>query len=508
MQSHELPTLVRDVWVTGPAHLDMLLAQLSDPASTQVASLSSFLAPEAYSPMPSLIDATRELFHSGTLREVWRAKAATEPAVEYIAAVAHKAAKEHTRHLILVTGVPGSGKTLVGMRAVHAHYLDDLAVERNGERPGVPALFLSGNQPLVQVLQHVLSGAGGGGQTFVRHIKSYLDRYIPRPERVPAEHLLVFDEAQRAFTPDKVRSIHQDWSDGVVASEPEMFTRICERMPEWSVLVGLIGTGQEIYSGEEGGLSQWRDALENSSASSTWTVHAPAAVGETFAGSTVKCNWVPALNLDTELRFHSSSRWHAVVAEMLGEQQQAGKVREKLNDAQAEGLGSLRLWLTRDLDVAKRYMHERYAEDQRARYGMLASSRDKLLETYGVPNAFPQYSRIRVGAWFADGEDSLHSCRHLRSCVTEFQSQGLELDMTLLAWGNDFVREGGRWSSKKARSFQKGAVEIKNAHQLRENSYRVLLTRGRDGTVVFMPPERELDETWEFLRAAGFSELH
>ncbi len=503
------PTVHRDgVWICAPGNLDELVAQVTGDSDGRVVSLEEFLAEDAFRPLPTLVQAARQLFFNGTVTEVWRAKAATEPAVEYISRIAHLAAQTRTRHLVLVTGTPGAGKTLVGMRAVHAHHLDDLAAPRRGTGKSSPALFLSGNQPLVEVLQYVLRGAGGDGKTFVRHIKGYLNTYVPRPDRVPPEHLLVFDEAQRAFSPDKVREIHKDWPDELINSEPSLFIRLCERIPDWCVLVGLIGSGQEIYLGEEGGLAQWRTALESSGVSGAWTVHAPAKVQEVFEGSKIGTSWAPELHLDTQLRFHTATGWHKVVEKLVGAHGiAAGVVREGLDEVYFEGQHAFRIWLTRDLKVAKEYLHERYADAPEARYGLLASSRDKVLSGFEVPNKFPQYSRIRVGKWFADGGGELGSCRHLATCVTEFQSQGLELDMTLLAWGSDFIRENGAWTSRLSRKFAKGGVSARNPHALRANSYRVLLTRGRDGTVIYVPEHKLLDETWAFLRDCGFADL-
>ena len=183
---------------------------------------------------------------------------------------------------------------------MHARYLDDLAVARKGEKPTTPAVFLSGNGPLVQVLQYELARAGGNGRTFVRGVKDYVRRYSRRPELVPPEHVLVFDEAQRAFDAAMV-SLHHDAPDAV--SEPEHFIEFAERIPDWCVVVGLIGGGQEIHVGEEGGLVQWRRAVERSKRAGEWTVHAPLAVADTFDGSTVAFDLQPSLNLDTELRF-------------------------------------------------------------------------------------------------------------------------------------------------------------------------------------------------------------
>jgi hypothetical protein len=510
MQATDRPQWRDDVWVTGPKWLDTLVRELSADSTAQPPATEAFLSAEAYCPLPSLVQAARELFDSGDVREVWKARAVTDPAVNAIAAIAHEAARTRTRHLILVTGVPGSGKTLVGMRAVHAHFLDDLAVPRANGKPAAPALFLSGNGPLVQVLQYVLRGAGGGGRTFVRHIKDYLDSYVPRTEKEPPEHLLVFDEAQRAFTPDKVRELHKNWPKQLVKSEPQHFVDLSERMPEWSVLVGLIGSGQEIHLGEEGGLAQWRHAVENCREPARWTVHAPALIEELFAGSGVATRWNLALNLDTELRFHAAAELHEPVADLLAAPLRATvepTVAEPAHPSRGYDVTGLRLWATRDLDRAKRYLSDRYAEQPDARYGLLASSRDKLVQTFGVDNSWQATQAVRLGPWFTDGDESSRSCRRLETCVTEFGAQGLELDMALLAWGSDLVRENGRWNNSRARRYKPGDVELKDPYQLRINAYRVLLTRGRDGTVVFVPPVQELEETWAYLLANGFREL-
>lgn len=504
------PRKIGPIWVSGPDHLATLVKTLTDDALEGPPDAARFLDEASYRPLPGLVQAARELFFSGDVREVWRARAATDPAVEAIARIAHEAARSRSRHLILVSGVPGSGKTLVGMRAVHAHYIDDLAVPRSGLRPTAPGLYLSGNGPLVEVLQYVLRGAGGGGRTFVRHIKDYLDMYVPRPARIPGEHLLVFDEAQRAFTADRVRGLHKSWPPGRAASEPRHFIDICERIPEWSVLVGLIGSGQEIHSGEEGGLIQWRHALEESADPSRWTVHVSALLEDTFAGGVIRTQWDMRLNLDTELRFHSAARLHELIQALFDEGSSSSwelHVADKVRSGEGHHDAGIKLYLTRDLGRARQYLHERYAENPDARYGLLASSRDRLLADLGVPNRFQDTKRVRLGPWYADDHDSPRSCRRLDQCVTEFGAQGLELDMALLAWGSDFIRKNGRWTDEHARKYRAGDVKVLDPLRLRLNAYRVLLTRGRDGTIVFVPPVHELDETWDHLRSHGFTEL-
>lgn len=497
------------VWIVGPEGLDGLLRDLSRGVVAPALARADFLDADNYSPLPTLVEAARELFHNGEVREIWRARAHTDPAVDSIAKIAHEAARTRTRHLVLVTGVPGAGKTLVGMRAVHAHHLDDLAVARKGRKPTAPGLYLTGNGPLAEVLQYELRPAGGGGRTFVRHIKSYLDAFGGRPERVPPEHLLVFDEAQRAFDADRVADVHKDWPAARIASEPELFLRLCERMPEWAVLVGLIGGGQEIHIGEERGLVQWREALARAPAEHQWIVHGPADLEPLFAGGRGGFRWDSALHLDTEIRFHLATDLHSFVTRVLdGDAAGASPLGESLWRPRGRAEDGLRLWVTRSLTAARAYLRERFGGEPERRFGMLASSKDKLLPRYGVDNSFQTTKRLKPGPWFTDGDGSLESCRHLRTVATEFDAQGLELDMALLCWGSDLIREDGAWSNARAARYKKrGRARVVDPFQMRLNAYRVLLTRGREGTVVFVPPDPLLDETYEYLLACGMRAL-
>jgi hypothetical protein len=494
---------ISNVHIAGPDALDALVAQLTTQAAGVSIDRASFLEDEAYCPIPTLVEAARELFESGQLRTIHRARAATAPAVEAISNIAHHAAATSSRHLVLLTGVPGAGKTLVGLQSVHARYLDDLAVPRANGTPTTPAVFLSGNGPLVQVLQYELKRAGGDGKTFVRGVKDYVKRYSRRQDLVPPEHVLVFDEAQRAFDAAKVALTHKEDS-ATAKSEPEHFIEFAERIPGWCVVIGLIGSGQEIHVGEEGGLVQWRWAVERSQRSPEWTVHAPLAVEDVFDGSSVHFALQPSLNLDTELRFHAARHLHRFVAALLGGESPT-VLAPMAQELESEGYT---LRLTRDLAVAKAYLRERYGENPNARFGMIASSKDRDLEAFGVPNDFQATKTVKIGPWYADAEDEPRrlSCRRLETCVTEFGAQGLELDAALLAWGTDLTFAGGAWSNANARGYQQRRL-VRDAMQLRVNAYRVLLTRGRDGCVVFVPPLRSLDETFEYLKVAGFLAL-
>lgn len=486
------------VFVVGPNALDDLIGRIAADRTGPFVDRMKFLSASAYRPLPTLVEAARELFHSGTLRKIQRAQAATEPAVDEISRIIHQAALTKSRHLVLLTGVPGSGKTLVGLQTVHARYLRDLTVERDGGTPTIPAVFLSGNGPLVEVLQHELTKDGADGKTFVRNVRDYVKRYSSRRSLVPPEHVLVFDEAQRAFDAAAVARQHGGEPD---KSEPEHFVEFAERIPEWCVVIGLIGTGQEIHVGEEAGLGQWRSAVERPEAKD-WTIHAPPSVAEVFDGCAVPLDQKPALNLDAELRFHAARDLHRFVAGLL-DGESPDVLAPTAQQLEADGF---HFRITRSLDIAKDYLRERYAEDLDARYGLLASSKDKDLVRFGVLNDFQSTKRVRFGPWYSDaeGDPSGRSCRRFDTCVTEFGAQGLELDASLLAWGTDFVRTGGKWSNANARGYKlKGSV--RDPFQLRVNAYRVLLTRGRDSVVAFVPQLASLDETNSHLLAAGFT---
>ena len=493
-----------DVHIAGPDAVDTLVDQLSARATTgHVISRERFLDESAYCPLPTLIQAARELFDSRELRRIHRAHAATAPAVDAVSGIIHHAASTGSRHLVLVTGVPGAGKTLVGLQTVHARFLDDLVVPRANGKSSVPAVFLSGNGPLVEVLQYEFRSSGGGGKTFVRGVKDYVKTYSRKPGLVPPEHVLVFDEAQRAFDAEMVAAKHPE-HEGPARSEPEHFIEFAGRIPDWCVVMGLIGTGQEIHVGEEGGLQQWRHAVEGAEKHSEWTVHAPLSVADTFEGSAVPLRVHPSLNLDTSLRQHQATDLHAFVRRML-EAAPAASLRAQA--AALEGVG-FNFRLTRSLDDAKAYVRERYADNRDARFGVLASSRDKSLAAFGVMNDFQSTKRVRVGPWYGDAEDAYvsRSCRLMQECATEFAAQGLELDAALLAWGTDLVLEGGSWSNARASRYQRADL-VKDPMQLRLNAYRVLLTRGRDASVLFVPPLDCLDETWKYFVDVGMCQF-
>lgn len=491
-----------NITICSPDRFDKWVSELSK-QNNCVMAVNDFLDDEAYQPLPSLIKAARDLFVQSPLPRIKTASAATDPCIDSIKNVILSASRLNRRKLILVTGVPGSGKTLVGLRIAHEKYLDDIAKERKGKPTRSPAVFLSGNGPLVEVLQYELKRTGGDGKAFVRDVKSYVNRYSNKPNLIPSEHVLIYDEAQRAWDAKRVSEKHKHPTT-IFKSEPEHFIEFAERIPGWSTIIALIGSGQEIHIGEEGGVSQWSEAINHSSQKNNWDVSGPNSLSDLFEG----INYHPDdnLTLDVSLRSHLSLRVHDFVGSLISNPISPENI---LNDIHKEvEKDGFAFRITRDLLEAKSYMQNRYADNPDARFGLIASSRDKILNQFGVMNDWQNTKNIRVGPWYSDseGQDNSKSCRLMKECVTEFSCQGLELDGAILCWGSDFILKNRNWDISLMRKYKNGS-DIRDPWALRSNAYRVLLTRARDVTVIFLPPDNILDETYDYLINAGFKKI-
>jgi hypothetical protein len=427
-----------------------------------------------YAPLPSLVGAAKRIFRDQDLPAIKRAESAGIPQLlAWLHRLARDAERSGERHLVLITGVPGSGKTLVGLQFVYEHGYAD---ERS-------AVLYSGNDPLVQVLQHVL-----GSSVFVRRWHDF-DLQAGARGRLPTHHVLVFDEAQRAW--DRARMQERK---RLGFSEPDLVVEVAARIPNWSLVIGLIGEGQEIHLGEEAGLGQWADAVRHAPA--TVRVHTPAHLAAIFEGCDVEVN--EQLSLTTTLRTHRaehSAQWASAVLE--GAHAKAADLAAELDRMSYE------LYVTTDLLQAKRYVLDRYDLATEKTFGLLASSKARNLRALGVDNEFQATQRLRIGPWFADPSTSPFSCRQMTAPVTEFQCQGLELDMPILCWGDDLGWDHG-WTSRRI------TRAARDSHQLRLNSYRVLTTRGRDGLIVWVPPNLargDSESVLEALQSAGMRRL-
>ncbi len=456
--------------------------------------LGRFLAADACQPSPSLVRAVRSYFSQHALPRIKRIDEVTQKTVDRVVAEIRNTHASRTRKLLLVSGVPGAGKTYVGLQIAHERFLDDLAEPTaSGETPTAPAVFLSGNGPLVEVLQYELKGAGGEGRVFVRGVKDFVKKYSKKRSGPPPHHVLIFDEAQRAWDAERVRLKHDDSNAG---SEPEAFVSFAERVPGWCVVIGLIGGGQEIHVGEEGGIGMWADAVAKSEAA--WEVTGPKQFQEVFEAKGVAYTASDDLHLGKSVRFHFAARLSEWATGVVSEKPDVAQLATIAKELATKGY---QLRVTRTLRAAKEFLWKKYADLPDARFGLLHSSRDKR-----ISDVIDLGRRRRfgwVGPWYADPEDSPESCRRLIQPISEFEAQGLELDHTLLIWGTDFMQKARSWDDSSARQYRSKSG-VRDPLQLRRNAYRVLLTRGREGLVICLPQFlNELDETFEFFVAAG-----
>jgi len=455
---------------------DALEHTLADAPTGDRLTLEEWLDGE-YAPLPSLVVAARTIFKHEPLPRIRRAySSGAEDAVSYLRKVAVSAARDGGMHLALVSGVPGAGKTLVGLRFVYETHFGTTASQE--------AVFLSGNGPLVKVLQHTLSKDGLQGRVFVRDVHAFLKSYGGGSSKSPHEHMWVYDEAQRAWDVEKVREKRPSGF-----SEPEDFLRVGEKLGGWALMVGLIGEGQEIHVGEESGLAQWNRAISDVAA--PWTVHCPSRIAGMFA-SAADVKLEESLDLSVTLRSHKADELHDWVSALLaGDLTTACSIAERLKN---EAFAPL---VTRDSSAAFTYAEMRYADAPEARFGMMMSSQRKWSEAFGFTDDF----YLNPGPWFGDGDESAFSCRRLNKAVTEFQCQGLELDLPIIGWGGDLLWDDG-W--KVPTGVRK---RLRHPDQITKNVYRVLLTRGRDGFVVFVPNRADLNGVLDALLAAGCDRL-
>ena len=430
-----------------------------------------------YKPLPSLVAAARDIFNHQPLPQIRRAQSAGIPeTINDLLRIADIARDRHEHHLALVTGVPGAGKTLVGLQFVYNDHFGDTGAHRT-------SVFLSGNGPLVKVLQHALRSS-----VFVQDVHGFLIDYGGTGRRTPDESIFIFDEAQRAWDFERVNE-----KRGTAFSEPEDFLRIGERKP-WALMIGLIGEGQEIHIGEESGLPQWNAALGKMK--NGWVVHCAGKVKDIFKLAR-DVQVTETLNLTISLRTHLALHLQEWVALLLeGKIAQAGQTAPKI---QAEGF---QIYQTSQLEHAKQYVKTRYRGEIDKRYGLLASSKARNLAPYGVQNGYQFTKNMREGPWYNDAPDSRFSCCQLNDVATEFACQGLELDFPIVCWGDDLVWDTYKWVSPPA-----PRSSARNPHLLRLNSYRVLLTRGRDGILLFVPPTDQMRKTRQILTEAGVKEL-
>lgn len=458
---------VDDVKILSGDNLHLLLLDL---VKDRFMNIDNWFESE-YAPLPSLIQSAQLLFKEKQFPQIKKASSAGIPlTLAKLEQIAKQSEVENSHHLALITGVPGAGKTLVGLQFVFETHLQNEKQK---------AVFLSGNGPLVQVLQFSL-----GNYNFVQSVHGFLKQYA-HSSQIPSENVIIYDEAQRAWDADKVTNSHRESTN----AEPTDFINIANKK-SYCLLIGLIGEGQEIHLGEESGIELWSNALIEST--TKWTVHCPEKLKSNFAKQELEV--VEEFNLTTSLRTHQALTLQGWVESLLNDKVSLS------NQAMANLFKEdYPIYVTRDLELAKSHVINKYCDEPAKTFGLIASSKSKILPKYGIKNDYNSTKSLVVSQYYVDDKHASY-CRNLNSVVTEFACQGLELDMPILAWDADWVYNNG-WKDMAPNK------SAKNSKKLRKNSYRVLLTRGRDGLIIYVPKENSLDNTYQVLLDAGCKTL-
>lgn len=488
-----------------------------------------------YSPTPTIIEAAQALYEGNEVEDISRSEAGLTNIAETTDCINQIVAysKEHSRKSIcFVTGVPGAGKTLVGL---------NLASQRRGEpdNDDEVAVFLSGNGPLIQVLQTSLvedqlrrnkeerdRQAPDGGpalpkktkgkvqaevKTFVQGVHLFREELF-RSDEPPAEHIAIFDEAQRAWDEAQLSyKMKTRWRNKqeVHKSEPECLIEYMDRHEDWAVMVCLVGGGQEIYKGEAG-IGEWFKALHERFPD--WDVYVSDAIeSDTYLGDVQLCEVAPdaqienGLHLGVDMRSFRNKNVAAFAEALISNR--PDRTRHIYDELRAD----YPIYVTRNLAAAKEWVRS-VTKRPSDRYGIIAGSYAQRLRADGV-NVPLDFDAVK---WFLRGKDEIDSSYFMEVAASEFKIQGLEIDYAVVAWEGDFRYVDSDFEYH--RFYGNKWQNLNSATQRRylKNGYRVLLTRARQGYVIYVPqgseddptrPPSHYDETYRYLRHAGIEEL-
>ncbi len=460
----------------------------------------------AYQPVPSVIVAATAIFAGHGVQSITNNDADNLLiASARILNLIKEARAQKQRYLIILTGVPGSGKTLAGLHVVHT------AAETDGDHCG-DVVYLSGNTPLIFVLREALARdedqrrrKAGRRSTLklirleararIQHINDFLSEGF-RGARLepPHEHVIVFDEAQRAW----------DEKQGVkkferTASEPSLILELMSRHSDWCACVCLVGGGQEINSGEEG-VFGWGEALRKMHYldQKKWSVFAPPDViqGGPSAGS-FKLGVLPAdirVSVETDLQLRVPRRSYrspalsawvdcVIAGDMLGAREEVARLQQ------------YPIVITRSLLRAKRWLMERVRGERR--YGLLASSMAQRLRAEGLGVTLQVSAGDEIAHWYLNPLGDIRSSFALEVPANEYTCQGLELDFGCICWGGDLLWSDSAqcWAYSRLSGTSWRTVHHSQHRRFLANSYRVLLTRSREGMVLWIPSGEDSDST-------------
>ena len=503
-------------------------------------------AKSGYSPTPTIIEAAIALYEENTVEEITKHGGDIDKASEELCHIIDHCREKKRKAICFITGVPGAGKTLIGLNTAIDQF-------NRGEK----AVYLSGNFPLVEVLQEALTRdyvrrdkirakaekrkactkaeAKSKVKAFIQMIHHYRDLYLEGTEvkdgkivpiegyfqshtdkaYIPVEHVAIFDEAQRAWTQAELKRFMRE-KKGIKDfpySEPEYLISCMDRQTDWGLVVCLVGNGQAINKGEAG-LKEWIESVHRSYPS--WDVYMSDYLVTSNDVSKEDLTLIhrqliakEELHLTMSMRSFRSEKVSLFVNQLLDLQ------KEEATATLCE-LEKYPIVLTRSLDTAKQWLrsHARGSE----RFGLLASSKAERLKAIGI-NVRYQPDFVH---WFLEDDSDIRSSNCLEDTLTEFKVQGLEIDWACVTWDADLrlSKDGMSWLHFQLRSgtqWQKINKETNKEYQI--NAYRVLLTRARQGMVIVVPngdnsvpPDETRKPEWydgiyNYLKAIGLKEI-
>jgi DUF2075 family protein len=500
--------------------LKEVLAYVRSDSKPEITSIE--FARGQYHPTPTIIEAAVSLYNNHSVEAITRSDAGAQNLTVTTGAISDIIQDVQCRSkkaIVFVTGVPGAGKTLVGLKVATQH-LD--------EEAGNTSVYLSGNAPLVAILQEALTRdrvlresevgrkmtkteARQAVKSFIQIIHHYRDAYLVSPE-APYDHVAIFDEAQRAWNKEqtvkfmRMKKNRPDFDH----SEPAFLISCLDRHPDWAVVVCLVGGGQEINTGE-GGIKEWLQAIQDEFPS--WEVFvSPHLTDQEYDAvdalevlkQSHRVEFNECLHLRVSMRSFRAENLSLFVKQILD-----------LNpDAASQTLRQLcdkyPIVITRDLDRAKAWLKEKARGSER--YGMVVSSQAQRLK----PLAIDVKSPMNPVNWFLDGKDDVRSSYFLEDVATEFHVQGLELDWACVVWDGDLRYSPAGWKTFAFKGNKWQNIHHPERKKYLINAYRVLLTRARQGMVIVVPAGSSDDhtrqpefynDTFNYLQALGLEVL-
>jgi DUF2075 family protein len=475
-----------------------------------------------YCPTPTIIEAAMALYHDHSVEDISRKDASAinlQQTTDAISEVIRTSRINSCKSICFITGVPGAGKTLVGL---------NIATKHIDKEDDLYSVFLSGNGPLVAILREALArdkvrrekekgnrfkktSALSEVKLFIQNVHHFRDACL-NDDNPPIEHVAIFDEAQRAWNLEQTSSFmkRKKNTPGFNQSEPEFLISCLNRHADWAVIVCLVGGGQEINTGEAG-ISEWIESLNNHFPE--WRIHISNHLHDSEYGagrvlqqisSRPNVNYNDYLHLSVSMRSFRAENVSLLVKQLLDHDIDSARttlksVRDKYP-----------IVITRDLNRAKCWLKEKARGSER--YGIVVSSQAERLKPYAIDVKTP----MDPVHWFLDDKDDVRSSYYLEDVATEFHVQGLELDWACVTWDADFRYSPKEWEYRSFCGNRWNNINKEERRVYLKNAYRVLLTRARQGMVIVVPhgdcedqtrSPAFYDPTFSYLSEIGFSVL-